>query len=106
MALETKIISVDGYKDKDGTRAFDYTVTKLPAKKGLDVQLRLMDETISADFVQDVICSSVALGSVKMSPAKFDDHFSGKYSHLMDVYNSVLEFNFDENFTESGSVED
>lgn len=106
MALETKIISVDGYKDKDGVRPFDYTVTKLPAKKGLEVQLKLMDENMSADFVQDVICSSVALGSVKMTSAKFDDHFSGKYGHLMNVYNAVLEFNFDENFTESGSVED
>ena len=105
MALETKIISVDGYNDKDGTRAFDYTVTKLPAKKGLDVQIRLMDENMTADFVQDVICSSVALGSVKMTPAKFDDHFSGKYGHLMSVYNAVLDFNFDENFTESGTVE-
>ena len=106
MALETKILSVEGYKDKDGVRAFDYTVTKLPAKKGLDVQLKLMDENMNADFVQDVICSSVALGSVKMTAAKFDDHFSGKYGHLMNVYNAVLEFNFDENFTESGSVED
>jgi hypothetical protein len=105
MALETKIISIEGYKDKDGVRSFDYTVTKLPAKKGLEVQLRLQDPW-TADFIQDVVCSSVALGSVKMTGAKFDDHFSGKYGHLMDLYTAIIEFNFDENFTENGTAED
>lgn len=106
MALETKIISVEGYKDKDGVREYPYTMTKFPAKKGLEVQLKLMEDNLTSDFIQDVICSCVSLGSVKMTPAKFDDHFSGKYAHLMNVYNSVLEFNFDENFTENGTVED
>lgn len=104
MALENKIISVENYKKGDDVVSIDYIVTKLPATKGLKVQLKLV-EGIDVDLIKEVITSSVALGSVKMDDKKFDDHFSGRYAHLMDLFNKVLEFNFDENFTESASEE-
>lgn len=105
MALETKFVSIEGYKIKDETRTVEYIFTKLPATKGLDVQFKLRDDMITPAFIKDVICSSVQVGSIKMTPDKFDEYFSGRYNHLMEVYNSVLEFNFDENFTENGTVE-
>lgn len=105
MALETKFVTLEGYKTKDGLSSVEYIFTKLPATKGLDIQFKLRDDNISPAFIKDVVCSSVQLGSVKMSPDKFDEYFSGRYDHLYAVYNAVLEFNFDENFTESGTVE-
>lgn len=105
MALENKFVTIDGYKVKDEVRSVEYIFTKLPATKGLDVQFKLRDDNITPAFIKDVICSSVQIGSVRMTPDKFDEYFSGRYNHLMDVYNFVLEFNFDENFTESGTVE-
>lgn len=107
MALEKKEFMIAGYKDKEGVVGEHmYIFEKLPAKKGLEVQLKLMEGEINPDLIQDVICSCVYLGSNKFSAAKFDDHFSGKYGHLMNVYNAVIEYNFDENFTEEGTVED
>lgn len=105
MALETKFVTIDGYKTKDDVKSVEYIFTKLPATKGLDVQFKLRDDLITPAFIKDVVCSSVQLGSVKMSGEKFDEYFSGRYSHLMDVYNEVLSFNFDENFTDQGSAE-
>lgn len=104
MALENKIITVEGYK-KDGELVnMEYIVTKLPATKGLKVQLKLMDG-IDVDLIKDVIITSVALGSSKMTEKAFDEHFSGRYAHLMELFNKVIEFNFDENFTEKDSEE-
>jgi len=107
MARESKIISVEGFKDKDGgTSSVDYVVTKLPATKGLDIQMKLMEGTITPELIKDVITSSVATGSVKLDSNRFEDYFSGRYTHLMNVYDAVLRYNFDENFTESGTVEE
>jgi len=105
MALETKFFTIEGYKSKDGNVApVEYVFTKLSAIKGLDVQFKLRDDMVTPAFIKDVVCSSVAIGSVRISSDKFDEYFSGRYTHLMDVYNSVLEFNFDENFPDQGSV--
>lgn len=106
MALENKFVTIEGYKTKDEVKSVEYIFTKFPATKGLDIQFKLRDDMITPAFIKDVICSSVQLGSNKMSGDKFDEYFSGRYNHLMDVYNAVLEYNFDENFTESGTVED
>lgn len=106
MALETKFYSIDGYKTKEGSKSVEYVFTKLPATKGLEVQFKLRDDLVTPAFIKDLVCSSVQLGSTKMSGDKFDEYFSGRYAHLMDVYNSVLEFNFDENFIDQGLAEE
>lgn len=115
MALEKKEITVTGFKDKEGVRDHVYIFEKFPATKGLDIQLKLMsvrtDEEgnvknpLDATFIKDVICSCVYLGSNKFNSPKFDEHFSGRYAHLMEVYSTALMYNFDENFTESGTEE-
>ena len=112
MALMTKQVTVGGYKNNEGeVQDFLYTFKKFPATKGLDVYIRFGkimagELEMSADFVKEVICNSASIGSTgKMTPEKFDDHFSGQLTHMMNVYNEVLAFNFDVNFTEDDSEE-
>lgn len=114
MALETKQVTVEGYKNKDGEiQDHVYTFKKFPATKGLDIQMKLArmlgedsKEQMSAEFVKEVVLNCVSIGSTgKMDSNKFDDHFSGRLQHLMQVYYAVLAFNFDENFTEDDSEE-
>lgn len=104
MALENKLIGVEGYKKAGELVDIEYIVTKLPATKGLKVQLKLIDG-LDVDLIKEVVLASVALGSVKMTEKLFDEHFSGRYGHLMDLFHKIIEFNFDENFTESDSEE-
>ena len=108
MALEKKEVVISNYKDKETGEMRDqlYLFTKLTATKGLEVQIKLQQGGIDPNFIKDVICSSVSIGSTGLMKAvQFDDHFSGRLLHLMDVFGKVIEFNFDENFTESDSVE-
>ncbi len=114
MALMTKQVTVEGYKNNEGeVQDFLYTFKKFPATKGLEIQIKLgkmmnpdSKEEMSAEFVKDVVCSCASIGSTgKMDSNKFDDHFSGRMNHLMNVYYAVLAFNFDENFTEDDSEE-
>lgn len=104
MALETTLITVDGYKKGNEVLSVEYIVTKLPATKGLKVQMALAGE-LTVELIKDVIINSVSIGSVKLDDKKFDDYFSGRYNHLTELFNKVLEFNFDENFLENASEE-
>ncbi len=112
MALETKQVTVEGYKNKDGEiQDHVYTFKKFPAEKGLDIYIRFGKilegrEEMTAAFVKEVICSCASIGSTgKMTSDKFDDHFSGQMVHMMNVYNHVIAYNFDVNFTEDDSEE-
>lgn len=106
MALETKELTLGGYKTAAGeVEDRLYILTKFPATKGLQIQMKLAEGRLDPELVRDVIVSSVAVGSVKMDAKRFDDHFSGRYKHMMDLFNEVVAFNFDENFTEDDSSE-
>lgn len=109
MALEKKEVVISGYKNANGELEDRlYLFTKFTTTKGMEVQFKLFDEEfkMTPDFIKDVICSSVSVGSTGlMKPAQFDEYFSGRFQHLQEVYAAVLEFNFDENFTESASEE-
>jgi len=101
MARQQTTINVDGQ---------DYLVTKFPADFGWDLQSKLAEfaglgKMPDAATMKEVICKGVAIGSVEFSAAKFNDHFSGKYTHLMKLFEEVLKYNFDENFTESDTNE-
>lgn len=101
--LQQKIVSIEGYKDKDGTSSKEYLITQFPATKGLEVEHKLMEGMMGPSLVKDVVCSSVSMGSVKISDKLFDEHFAGQYKHLHKLFDHIIDFNFDTNFTESDS---
>lgn len=106
MALETKELLLDGYKNSKGEMEERlYILTQLPATKGLEVQLKLDSGVFSADLVREVVSMSTALGSVKLEGKRYEEHFAGRYAHLMKLFNEILDFNFGENFPEGVSEE-
>lgn len=104
--LETKELLLNNYRNSKGEMEDRlYVLTQLPATKGLEVQLKLDSGVFSADLVREVVSMSTYLGSVKLEGKRYEEHFAGRYKHLMELFNAILDFNFGENFPEDVSEE-
>jgi|SRR5690625_529430 len=85
MSEEFKEISVDGE---------DYILRLMPAMEGLDFMTRMEKEGMTGALIFKAVRDCVAIGSTTFDEKKFNNHFKGKYGHLMRVVEKVVEFNF------------
>lgn len=85
MSEDYKEVEVDGE---------NYIIRLMPAMDGLNFMTRMEKEGLSGALVFKVVKDCVAQGSVSFDEKKFNNHFKGKYGHLMRVVEKALEFNF------------
>lgn len=72
----------------------NYNIKLLPAMVGLDLRFRLAREGMSAAIIFEVVSKCVTKGSSSFDEKKFNNHFKGRYEHLMKVFDEALMFNY------------
>lgn len=98
--LQQKEVNIDGEL---------YTLQQIPAFTGLEIQHKLMElaeqgTSWNAEVVLQVISMGVLKGSSLIDRKKFDTIFAGKTSHLINVFNCAVEYNFFEEDQETGET--
>lgn len=83
----------------------DYTFTQYPAMKGLKYITTLQQDGMSPELVRDMIVDGVSKDNKAIDAKLFDSVFAGKLGHLMNVWNKLNEYQFDDVFQESASEE-
>ena len=86
-----------------------YVLQQIPAFTGLKIQHKLMElseQGISwnPEVVLEVISASVIKNGQLVDNKKFDVMFAGKTTHLSNVFNAAVEFNFFEEDKDGESV--
>lgn len=98
IALQQEIITVDGQ---------EYMLEAWPATYSLDFMEKHSDalESGKADLsiMKKVICASVYRDGKLIGEKSFDIIFSRKISHLISVYQEVLQYNLGDLFTQPDS---
>lgn len=93
IALPQEDIEVDGQ---------EYLVTALPASYALTFMEKYQDsiQTGKADLhvMKEVICKSVTKDGKMITDKTFDIVFARKFMHLSNLYQKVLEYNFEDVF--------
>lgn len=82
--LEQKEVVIGGEK---------YLITAMGASEGLEYIPKIGKETPS--MVKEAIIKYVSHQGVKFDVSRFDKHFSKKYSEIYDLYNEIINFNFE-----------
>lgn len=98
--LQQKEVTIDGEY---------YVLQQIPAFTGLKIQHKLMElseqgVSWNPEVVLEVISASVIKDGQLINDKKFDVIFAGKTSHLINVFNTAVEFNFFEEDKDGESV--
>lgn len=91
MAKETKL-SADYKEVVIDEQA--YTLRLMPAIDGLNFMSKMQQQGMSGTLIFEAISKCVAVGSTTFTEKRFNDHFKGKYGHLMKLVDEVVQFNF------------
>lgn len=93
-----------------------YRLKYFPALEGWDLQARVYDcekdqRLPSSSLIFDVISKGVSIGASSIDEKKFNKHFAGKYSEILELFQEVCLFNFgggdkEDPNEESASTED
>ena len=72
-----------------------YVLKLFPTMVGLNIINRLTTGggAYTEDIILDVVTKGAVIGSASIDRKKFDKHFSGKYSELMELFVEILKFN-------------
>lgn len=94
----------------------NYTITALPATKGLEFLERYQEQIDSGrpdlSVMKQIICMSVTKDNKVIDDKggkgalSFDILFARKLGHMRDLFNQVLEFNFGDVFSEADGEDD
>ena len=107
IALPSEDFEVDGVS---------YTITALPATKGLEFLERYQEQIDSGkpdlSVMKQIICMSVTKDNKVISDKasgsalSFDILFARKLGHMRNLFNQVLEFNFGDVFNEAAGEDE
>ena len=94
----------------------DYTITALPATKGLEFLEKYQEQVDTGRpdlaVMKQIICMSVTKDNkiisdkANSSALSFDILFARKLGHMRNLFNAVLEFNFGDVFSEAVGEEE
>ena len=100
IALPQEIIEVDGV---------EYLVTALPATYALQFMEKYQEALTSGKSdlatMKEVIVKSVCKDNKQITNQSFDITFARKFLHLSKLYQAVLNYNFEDVFTEPDTEE-
>jgi hypothetical protein len=100
VALPQEVITVD---------EVDYLVTALPASYALQFMEKYQEaiQTGKSDLatMREVIVKSVCKDNKQITNSSFDIIFARKFMHLSQLYQAVLNYNFEDVFTAPDSEE-
>lgn len=100
IALPQEIIEVDGV---------EYLVTALPATYALQFMEKYQEALTSGKSdlatMKEVIVKSVCKDNKQITNQSFDIMFARKFLHLSKLYQAVLNYNFEDVFTEPDTEE-
>ena len=100
------------FETKDLTIGNDtYTLKKFPTIRGMQIRKDLFEIHQSGggvppvDFQVEVICQGATVNSIQIDKKKFETHFRGKFDVMDELFNAILDFNFNTSGDE-GNVQD
>ena len=100
IALPQEIVEVDGV---------EYLVTALPATYALQFMEKYQEALTSGKSdlatMKEVIVKSVCKDNKQITNQSFDIMFARKFLHLSKLYQAVLNYNFEDVFTEPDTEE-
>lgn len=75
----------------------NYKLRLFPTMLGLKIQRKLSQIGIDGpepEVIFEVISHGCSINNIAVSQKKFDEHFKGKYTELLEVFHEVLVYNF------------
>lgn len=74
-----------------------YILRLFPTMLGLKIQRKLAtigDGTPEPEVFFEVISAGCTINRIAVTAKKFDEHFKGKYTELMELFYEILAYNF------------
>lgn len=90
----------------------DYKLRLFPTMLGLKIQRRLAtsDQNVGPEpeTIFEVVSNGCYINTIGVTAKKFDEHFKGKYTELIEIFYEILAYNFggDESPNVSSGTED